>query len=134
MLDVVDSGLFNYINLMSTYQVIKNSNKGYNLEAIYFLTPREGLHILQVSSCQFVLLSTVKGVFVRDLISHMEGVLESLESVVNFCLTCVFESSTCSVWVARRPPGYAFIDFDDRRDAQDAIRELDGMWCYFSPR
>lgn len=36
-------------------------------------------------------------------------------------------SCACSVWVARRPPGYAFIDFDDRRDAQDAIRELDGM-------
>ncbi|PPD97655.1 hypothetical protein GOBAR_DD05315 [Gossypium barbadense] len=32
----------------------------------------------------------------------------------------------CSVWVARRPPGYAFIEFDDRRDAMDAIRELDG--------
>ncbi|KAK4783697.1 hypothetical protein SAY86_008071 [Trapa natans] len=31
-----------------------------------------------------------------------------------------------SVWVARRPPGYAFIDFDDHRDAMDAIRELDG--------
>lgn len=31
-----------------------------------------------------------------------------------------------SVWVARRPPGYAFIDFDDRRDAEDAIREIDG--------
>ncbi|KAL6634001.1 hypothetical protein ACP70R_026672 [Stipagrostis hirtigluma subsp. patula] len=31
-----------------------------------------------------------------------------------------------SVWVARKPPGFAFIDFDDRRDAQDAIRELDG--------
>ncbi|KAL2559730.1 Serine/arginine-rich splicing factor RSZ22 [Forsythia ovata] len=31
-----------------------------------------------------------------------------------------------SVWVARRPPGYAFIDFDDRRDALDAIRTLDG--------
>ncbi|QHN87711.1 Serine/arginine-rich splicing factor [Arachis hypogaea] len=31
-----------------------------------------------------------------------------------------------SVWVARRPPGYAFIDFDDSRDARDAIRELDG--------
>ncbi|KAL6536296.1 Serine/arginine-rich splicing factor rsz22a [Orobanche gracilis] len=30
-----------------------------------------------------------------------------------------------SVWVARRPPGYAFIDFDDRRDAQDAIKDLD---------
>ncbi|KAI5679184.1 hypothetical protein M9H77_10134 [Catharanthus roseus] len=31
-----------------------------------------------------------------------------------------------SVWVARRPPGYAFIEFDDRRDALDAIREIDG--------
>ncbi|XP_074564676.1 serine/arginine-rich splicing factor RSZ21-like [Curcuma longa] len=31
-----------------------------------------------------------------------------------------------SVWVARKPPGFAFIDFDDRRDAQDAIRDLDG--------
>ncbi|KAG6533799.1 hypothetical protein ZIOFF_007677 [Zingiber officinale] len=30
-----------------------------------------------------------------------------------------------SVWVARKPPGFAFIDFDDRRDAQDAIRDLD---------
>ncbi|RRT69826.1 hypothetical protein B296_00032223 [Ensete ventricosum] len=33
-----------------------------------------------------------------------------------------------SVWVARKPPGFAFIDFDDRRDAQDAIRDLDGMY------
>ncbi|CAN8291752.1 unnamed protein product [Cochlearia groenlandica] len=31
-----------------------------------------------------------------------------------------------SVWVARRPPGYAFLDFDDERDALDAIRALDG--------
>ncbi|KAI7757602.1 hypothetical protein M8C21_016493, partial [Ambrosia artemisiifolia] len=31
-----------------------------------------------------------------------------------------------SVWVARRPPGYGFVDFDDKRDALDAIRELDG--------
>jgi RNA recognition motif-containing protein len=35
--------------------------------------------------------------------------------------------SQCSVWVARKPPGFAFIDFDDRRDAEDAIRDLDGM-------
>lgn len=32
----------------------------------------------------------------------------------------------CSVWVARRPPGYAFLDFEDPRDASDAIRDLDG--------
>ncbi|KNA04056.1 hypothetical protein SOVF_203250 [Spinacia oleracea] len=31
-----------------------------------------------------------------------------------------------SVWVARRPPGYAFIEFDDKRDALDAIHALDG--------
>ncbi|KAI7755552.1 hypothetical protein M8C21_014093, partial [Ambrosia artemisiifolia] len=30
-----------------------------------------------------------------------------------------------SVWVARRLPGYGFVDFDDSNDAQDAIRELD---------
>ncbi|XP_010477689.1 PREDICTED: serine/arginine-rich splicing factor RSZ21-like isoform X2 [Camelina sativa] len=30
-----------------------------------------------------------------------------------------------NVWVARRPPGYAFLEFDDERDASDAIRALD---------
>ena len=30
------------------------------------------------------------------------------------------------VWVARRPPGFAFIQFDDIRDAEDAVRALDG--------
>ncbi|RRT54487.1 hypothetical protein B296_00045707, partial [Ensete ventricosum] len=34
--------------------------------------------------------------------------------------------SMCSVWVARRPPGYGFVEFDDRRDALDAIRDIDG--------
>eukprot|EP00897_Mesotaenium_endlicherianum_P000423 jgi/Mesen1/10381/ME000081S09770 len=27
-----------------------------------------------------------------------------------------------SVWVARKPPGFAFIEFDDPRDGRDAIR------------
>eukprot|EP00004_Rigifila_ramosa_P013168 TRINITY_DN28_c0_g1_i1.p1 TRINITY_DN28_c0_g1~~TRINITY_DN28_c0_g1_i1.p1 ORF type:complete len:181 (+),score=15.44 TRINITY_DN28_c0_g1_i1:44-544(+) len=31
-----------------------------------------------------------------------------------------------NVWVARRPPGYAFVDFEDPRDAEDAVRNLDG--------
>nr|2I38_A Chain A, Fusion protein consists of immunoglobulin G-Binding Protein G and Splicing factor, arginine/serine-rich 3 [Homo sapiens] len=31
-----------------------------------------------------------------------------------------------SVWVARNPPGFAFVEFEDPRDAADAVRDLDG--------
>ncbi|KAG1679970.1 hypothetical protein FOA52_007034 [Chlamydomonas sp. UWO 241] len=30
------------------------------------------------------------------------------------------------IWIARKPPGFAFIDFEDYRDAEDAVRKLDG--------
>ncbi|CAG0887931.1 unnamed protein product [Darwinula stevensoni] len=31
-----------------------------------------------------------------------------------------------NVWVARSPPGFAFVQFEDPRDAEDAVRALDG--------
>jgi len=30
------------------------------------------------------------------------------------------------VWVARNPPGFAFVEFRDYRDAEDAVRDMDG--------
>lgn len=31
-----------------------------------------------------------------------------------------------NVWVARNPPGFAFVEFEDKRDAEDSVRGLDG--------
>ncbi|XP_020572609.1 serine/arginine-rich splicing factor RSZ21A-like isoform X2 [Phalaenopsis equestris] len=31
-----------------------------------------------------------------------------------------------SIWIARNPPGYAFVEFDSRQEAHDAVAALDG--------
>lgn len=35
-----------------------------------------------------------------------------------------------SVWVARNPAGFAFVEFEDPRDAEDAVRGLDGTYVH----
>eukprot|EP00803_Ostreobium_quekettii_P000064 evm.model.scf_1139.4 EVM.evm.TU.scf_1139.4 scf_1139:45139-46647(-) len=32
-----------------------------------------------------------------------------------------------SLWVARKPPGFAFVEYSDERDADDAVKGMDGI-------
>uniref|UniRef100_A0A8B9RST9 RRM domain-containing protein n=1 Tax=Accipiter nisus TaxID=211598 RepID=A0A8B9RST9_9AVES len=35
-----------------------------------------------------------------------------------------------TVWIARNPPGFAFVEFEDPRDAEDAVLGLDGKYVH----
>ncbi|KNA19636.1 hypothetical protein SOVF_059750 [Spinacia oleracea] len=60
----------------------------------------------------------------RVYVGNLDPRVSERELEVEFCVFGVIRS----VWVARRPPGYAFIDFDDTRETKDAINALD---CIF---
>jgi arginine/serine-rich splicing factor 7 len=37
------------------------------------------------------------------------------------------------VWVARKPPGFAFIEYEDEKCAEDAVKDMDGRFLQSSP-
>ena len=35
-----------------------------------------------------------------------------------------------SIWVAKNPLGFTFVEFDDKRDAQEAVKSLNGQTLF----
>jgi arginine/serine-rich splicing factor 7 len=63
----------------------------------------------------------VKKVYLGNLGSHPPSTAE-VEKEMGYYGKLV------SVWIARRPPGFGYVEFEDPRDAKDAIRDLDGRY------
>ncbi|XKL66362.1 hypothetical protein PGB90_009782 [Kerria lacca] len=57
-------------------------------------------------------------VYVGDLSSHASK--QDVEDAFSYY------GPIRNVWVARNPPGFAFVEFEDVRDAEDAVKEVDG--------
>lgn len=74
--------------------------------------------ILYTYVCQMSRYHSDGKVYVGDLGSNASK--QELEDAFSYY------GSLRNVWVARHPPGFAFVEFEDPRDAEDAVRGLDG--------
>ncbi|EAN30961.1 Serine/arginine-rich splicing factor 3 [Theileria parva strain Muguga] len=63
-----------------------------------------------------------------DSDDHKLFVGNLVDSVTSQDLDLLFSKygKVTNVWVARNPPGFGFVTFDDPRDAKDALIELNG--------
>ena len=53
-------------------------------------------------------------------------------SIHKYAYVCCRYGPLRNVWVARNPPGFAFVEFEDPRDAEDSVKALDGTYVLSS--
>merc|ERR1712080_695065 len=53
-----------------------------------------------------------------------EGTTQELEDEFSGC------GKIKNTWVAKNPPGFGFVEFEDPEDAEDAVRKMDGRHAF----